>query len=613
MIVKVCKRVGNVKGMVSYLMGPGKDRVHTNQHTVSGTINYPGPDSTELRRQLTADLELHTKMHPGVEVRGGNVYHVVLSLAPNEGPLTDAKWDQVATEFMDKMNMTGQGRKSTMWTAVRHGLSGDGNDHIHILANLIRQDGTKVSLHNDMVRASKIAGELERKHGLNVIAGRGAGGNAQPYNGGEIGRAQRTGKPIERVELERRIRTHAEASTGEGEFVRRVRADGIEVRPFRNGGKVTGYSVKLVDGALWYGGGRLAKDLSLPALRTRWAQPEHHVASASNEWVKGRNGAPVVRYGPETKVNALDHDKVFGELKKFRHQVQQARTLAQIRTTSRSLGGALAAGARIDPKLAKPARAVGGWAPRRGATGRIDMVSVTALLLAASQPNSRAADILLAQQVTKALMELYLLHRMRAQAVHARVHTKGAASRMTAPSDGMDEQMEGMVQTGVIAVATGAQLLAQHGQERLMSEQAEVEKQAAASGNRSVKWTNPDTGEAVEIEVPVGRGDPKWRNAPMTDKQDSTLHAIAGRAGIDVTELKLGDISYGSLTAGQASDLIDALGSPKYGSSGVAEHTLYQRGGQGSTRTATPAQQYTRTPQAAGPGAKPKQANVPKF
>lgn len=605
MIVKVCKRVGNVRGMVSYLMGPGKDRVHTNQHTVAGTINYAEPDSPQLRRQLTSDLELHSKLHPGVEIKGGAVYHVVLSLSAEEKPLTDATWQQISTEFMDRMGMTGTGGKSTMWTVIRHGLSEKGNDHVHIVANLIRQDGTKVSLHNDMIRASKIVRELERKHGLQVVAGRGPGGNAQPYTGGEIGRSQRGGKPIERVELERRIRAHAESSTGEAEFVRRVRADGIEARPYRKEGKVLGYAVRLPGGALWYGGGKLAKDLSLPALRARWAQAERHTTSAAHEWEKGTTNAPVTKYGAETRPNIPGRAKVLGELEQFRHQVQQARTLAQIRGTSRTLSGALAAGSRVDPALGKPARDTGAWAPRRGASGRIDLISVTALLMAASRPGSRAADILLAREVTKALMELYKLHRMRAQVVHARTTTKGAP-RVTAPSDGLDEELEGIAQVGAVAVATGAQVWAQ-------SQQEQLEKEAARSGNRSVKWTDPETGQQVEIEVPVGTGSAKWRNAPMTDKQDQTLHAIAGRAGIEVTELKLGDVSYGTLTAGQASDLIDALGSPRYGSRGDAEHTLYQGGGATATKTKTPAQQYAQTPQAKGPGAPNKNMNVPKI
>src|SRR6478735_9777298 len=277
--------------MVSYLMGPGKDRIHQDQHTVAGSVQYSGPPDLELRRQLTADLELHSKLHPTVEVKGGSVYHVVLSLPAEDGLLPDRQWQQISTEFMDRMGMTGQGPKATMWTAIRHGVSAEGNDHVHIVANLIRQDGTKVSLHNDMIRASKIARDLEAKYGLKALAGRTAGSNnQQPYTGGEIGRSQRSGNEIERVKLERLVRAAAEASTGEAEFVRRLRGQGIEVRAYRQANEVTGYSVKLIGGDLAFAGGKLARDLSLPALRRRWDEATAHQRSAAHEWVKGRQG-----------------------------------------------------------------------------------------------------------------------------------------------------------------------------------------------------------------------------------------------------------------------------------------------------------------------------------
>jgi hypothetical protein len=44
---------------------------------------------------------------------------------------------------------------------VRHGVSTGGNDHIHIAVNLVREDGTKASIHNDYARAQSIALELE--------------------------------------------------------------------------------------------------------------------------------------------------------------------------------------------------------------------------------------------------------------------------------------------------------------------------------------------------------------------------------------------------------------------------------------------------------------------
>ncbi len=67
------------------------------------------------------------------------------------------------------------------------------------------------------------------------------------------------------------------ASETEAEFVRRLRRAGILLRPrYATGGKaqVVGYSVALrsSEGAepIWFGGGRLARDLALPRLRELW-------------------------------------------------------------------------------------------------------------------------------------------------------------------------------------------------------------------------------------------------------------------------------------------------------------------------------------------------------
>jgi len=53
-------------------------------------------------------------------------------------------------------------------------------------------------------------------------------------------------------------------------------------------GEVTGYSVGLPQhtarngGVIWYGGGKLAPDLTLPKLRTRWAIPAvHHLVDGT--------------------------------------------------------------------------------------------------------------------------------------------------------------------------------------------------------------------------------------------------------------------------------------------------------------------------------------------
>ena len=81
--------------------------------------------------------------------------------------------------------------------------------------------------------------------------------------------------------LRRRVRTAAAGASSQEEFFGRLRADGLLVRERmseRNPGEVTGYAVALPDqygtGApVWFGGGKLAPDLTLPRLQRRWDGP----------------------------------------------------------------------------------------------------------------------------------------------------------------------------------------------------------------------------------------------------------------------------------------------------------------------------------------------------
>ena len=81
-----------------------------------------------------------------------------------------------------------------------------------------------------------------------------------------------------RIALARMVRGASVASETEAEFVRQLRGSGIFVRPrFETGGTeaVIGYSVAMRpragDAPIWFGGGKLAKDLTLPSLRQFWS------------------------------------------------------------------------------------------------------------------------------------------------------------------------------------------------------------------------------------------------------------------------------------------------------------------------------------------------------
>jgi hypothetical protein len=101
-----------------------------------------------------------------------------------------------------------------------------------------------------------------------------------------------------RQTLERIVRACATAGGGETEFIQRMRDEGIRLRPrYAEGGtdEVVGYSVRLPDAdqgsrrTVWYGGGRLARDLTLPALRRGWRQDAAAQRRAVAVWGRSRD------------------------------------------------------------------------------------------------------------------------------------------------------------------------------------------------------------------------------------------------------------------------------------------------------------------------------------
>jgi hypothetical protein len=171
--------------------------------------------------------------------------------------------------------------------AVRHGPSKEGNDHIHLAVNLVREDGIKASSWNDYRKAGRACAELEVRFGLQPVPGRITGRSVpEPSRADrEISAARGDPEPL-RIRLERKVRACAAAARTEARFVALARQAGLLIRPRYADGSgvpmVTGYAVADRDGRqafskrtgtrglVWFGGGKLATDLSLPNLRRRW-------------------------------------------------------------------------------------------------------------------------------------------------------------------------------------------------------------------------------------------------------------------------------------------------------------------------------------------------------
>ena len=79
----------------------------------------------------------------GTEVPAGACWHLSLSTkAGTDRELSDAEWAEVAQEAMNRLGFEASGhRAACRWVAVRHGRSSAGNDHVHVVVNVVREDG----------------------------------------------------------------------------------------------------------------------------------------------------------------------------------------------------------------------------------------------------------------------------------------------------------------------------------------------------------------------------------------------------------------------------------------------------------------------------------------
>jgi hypothetical protein len=156
----------------------------------------------------------------------------------------------------------GQEDEAVRWVAVRHAA-----DHIHLVAMLARQDGTRPRVWNDYCRIGEACRAAEDRFGLRRTAPRDRTAADRPTRA-ESEKARRCGwgEPP-RVTLRRAVATAAAAASSEREFFARLHAAGLSVRKrfsTRNPGEVTGYAVALpadttsAGGPVWYGGGKLA-------------------------------------------------------------------------------------------------------------------------------------------------------------------------------------------------------------------------------------------------------------------------------------------------------------------------------------------------------------------
>ena len=279
MIGKVI-RGRNARRLLYYLYGPGLANEHADPHLVAGFSDPAGleperrPGGTRDFRRLAGLLE---QPLAGLRGRGYDkpVWHCAIRAAPEDRMLSDAEWALVAARVMHRTGLAPGGDDlGVRWVAVRHAA-----DHVHIVATLARQDGSRASTWNDYYRVREACHDAERRFGLRPTAPADRTAARRPARAETEQAARRGWAEPARVTLRREVCTAAAGAGSEQEFFTRLRAAGVLVRERYstvNPDQVTGYAVGLPGhtardgGVVWYGGGKLAADLTLPKLRARW-------------------------------------------------------------------------------------------------------------------------------------------------------------------------------------------------------------------------------------------------------------------------------------------------------------------------------------------------------
>jgi hypothetical protein len=302
MIGKISARGSRVAGLIRYLYGPGRNEAHTDPHLVAGW-RHPTELEPPLRddgrrdfRNLTGLLQQpHAALGPDSFDRP--VWHCSVRAAPGDRMLSDHEWTRVARDIMHRTGLAPHGQEddAVRWIAVRHAP-----DHIHLVAMLARQDGTRPSFWNGRYRVGEACRSAEERFGLRRTAPRDRTGAPRPTRA-ESEKARRHGRSEPpRITLRRAVSTAAAAAASEHEFFARLNAVGISVRrrySTRNPAEVTGYAVALsadttrTGGPVWYSGGKLAPDLTLPKLRTAGLPAAPHPATSSPPPSETRSGS----------------------------------------------------------------------------------------------------------------------------------------------------------------------------------------------------------------------------------------------------------------------------------------------------------------------------------
>ncbi|MGW2421141.1 relaxase/mobilization nuclease domain-containing protein [Streptomyces sp. NPDC001709] len=371
MIAAIKPAGSNTRGLLAYLYGPGRHDEHLDPHIVAGFAMLGMPDPgrdenatlTELASHLDAPVRLRNSEF-GKKVTD-HVWHCPVRAAPEDRYLSDAEWAEIAQRIVQAAGIAPAGDDlACRWIAVRHA-----DDHIHILATTVREDGRRPKLHDSGLRVGDACREIEKDYGLRRLK-RGDRTGARRPTQAEMHKAERLGWEQTSPEwLQDRIRAAIPHVTGAEEFIAYLEADGIEVKARRGpSGDLLGYALgrpgDLNENGeqIFHPGGKIAPDLSLPKIKARLESsgPEEHPTARRNRpnapWHQALDALDTLHTDLTDDTQAQAQVTALGELLEATAQKAPGNLRAELQAASKAFTRAQRSQIRAEDSAARALR-----------------------------------------------------------------------------------------------------------------------------------------------------------------------------------------------------------------------------------------------------------------
>ncbi|MFD9781748.1 relaxase/mobilization nuclease domain-containing protein [[Kitasatospora] papulosa] len=378
MIAAIKPAGSNTRGLLAYLYGPGRHDEHLDPHLVAGFAMLGMPDPgrdehatlTELGHYLDQPVRLRNSEF-GKPVTD-HVWHCPVRAAPKDRTLSDTEWGEIAQRIVQAAGIAPDGDDlACRWIALRHA-----DDHIHILATTVREDGRRPELHDSGIRVGNECRDIEKDYGLRRLKKGDRTASRRPTQA-EMHKADRLGwEQTSRQWLQDRIHAAIPHANSAEQLLAYLEADDIQVKPRRGpSGDLLGYAVGRPgdlnkDGEqIYHPGGKIAPDLSLPKLKARLesSAPEEHPTAQRNRlstpWHQATEAldtlhAEITSTSTDGSgdARAQAHITALGELIEATAQKAPANHRAQLRTASARFAHAQRSQIRAEERAAHALR-----------------------------------------------------------------------------------------------------------------------------------------------------------------------------------------------------------------------------------------------------------------